>query len=49
MILIIEGTTWKVENQIKMNLKDRGWEKVNWSDLAQVRNKWSVRVNTAMN
>jgi hypothetical protein len=29
MILIIEGATWKVENKIKINLKDRGWERVN--------------------
>jgi hypothetical protein len=26
-----------------------GWEKVNWIELAQDRNKWQAVVNTIMN
>jgi hypothetical protein len=32
-----------------MNLKDSGWEDMDWIDLAQDRDRWRVLVNVAMN
>jgi hypothetical protein len=37
-----------VEN-IKMDLRDIGWDYVNSIDLAQDRDQWRALVNTAMN
>jgi hypothetical protein len=37
-----------VEN-IKMDLKEIGWDGVDWIDLAQDRNQWRALVNTEMN
>ena len=34
---------------LKKYLKDMGWEGVDWTDLAQGRDKWSAFVNTVMN
>jgi hypothetical protein len=36
-------------DNIKMNLRERGWDGVDWIDLAQDRNQWRVLVNTRMN
>jgi hypothetical protein len=33
----------------KMNLRDVGWEGVDWIRLAQDRKRWRALVNTAMN
>jgi transposase len=37
-----------VEN-IKMDLRDIGWEGVDWIDLAQDMGHWRALVNTVMN
>jgi hypothetical protein len=34
---------------IKMNLREIGWDGVDWVDLAQDRNQWRALVNTVMN
>jgi hypothetical protein len=38
---------WK-EN-IRMDLKEKGWKVVDWIQLAQDRNQWRNFVNTVMN
>jgi hypothetical protein len=35
-------------NNIKMNLREIGWESMDWIDLARNRDKWRALVNTAM-
>jgi hypothetical protein len=37
------------ENNIKMGLQDVGWEGVNWTELAQDRDRWRALVNAVMN
>jgi hypothetical protein len=37
------------ENNIKMTLKEMGWEGVNWIDLAQDRDQPRALVNTVRN
>jgi hypothetical protein len=32
-----------------MNLREIGWDGVDWIDLAQDRDKWRAHVNTVMN
>jgi len=34
---------------IKLNCKETGWERVEWIDLARDRDKWRAVVNTVMN
>ena len=41
------GRIW--ENNIRMDLKDIGWEGIDWIDLAEDKDKWQALVNTAMN
>jgi hypothetical protein len=36
-------------NNIKMNLREIGWDGIDWIDLAQNRDQWRALVNTAMN
>jgi hypothetical protein len=36
-------------DNIKMDLRDIGWDDMDWIDLAQDRDQWSVLVNTVMN
>jgi hypothetical protein len=36
-------------NNIKMDLKDIGWDGMDWIDLAQDRDQWRDLVNTVMN
>jgi hypothetical protein len=36
-------------NNIKMYLKDTGWEGMNWIHLAQDRNKWQALATKVMN
>jgi hypothetical protein len=36
-------------DNIKMNLREIGWDGIDWIDLAHDRDKWSVLVNTVMN
>jgi hypothetical protein len=37
-----------VEN-IKMDLREIGWDGMDWIDLAQDRERWMALVNTVMN
>jgi hypothetical protein len=37
------------EDNIKMDLRERGWGDKNLIDLAQDRNRWRAFVNTIMN
>jgi hypothetical protein len=34
---------------IKMDLREIGWDRMEWIDLAQDRDQWRVLVNTVMN
>jgi hypothetical protein len=38
---------WK--DDIKVNLKEVGWEIVDWIDLAHDRDKWQTLMNVVMN
>jgi hypothetical protein len=37
-----------VEN-IKMDLRETGWDRVDWFDTAQDRDQWRAHVNTVLN
>jgi hypothetical protein len=37
---------WEVNN--KMDLREVGWRDIDWTDLAQDRNRWQALVNTVM-
>jgi hypothetical protein len=37
------------ENNIRMDLRKGGWEVVEWSHLAQDRDKWQALVKTIIN
>jgi hypothetical protein len=41
------GSRWM--DNIKMDLKEIGWDGMDWIDLAQGRDQWRALVNTAMN
>jgi hypothetical protein len=36
-------------DNIKMNLRDIGWDVMDWIDLAQDRDRWRALVNIVMN
>jgi hypothetical protein len=36
-------------DNIKMDLREIGWGRMDWIDLAQDRDQWRVLVNTVMN
>jgi hypothetical protein len=36
-------------DNIKINLRETGWDGMDWIDLAQDRDQWKALVNTAMN
>jgi hypothetical protein len=36
-------------DSIKMDLREIGWDGMDWIDLAQNRDQWRARVNTVMN
>jgi hypothetical protein len=44
-----QKTRHKWEDNIRMDLRERGWEGVDWIHLAQDRDQWSAVVNTVMN
>jgi hypothetical protein len=37
------------EDNIKMDLRDLGWDGMDWIDLARDRDQWRALVNTVMN
>jgi hypothetical protein len=41
-------TRWWVDN-IKIYLREIGWDGMDWIDLAQGRDQWRAPVNTVMN
>jgi hypothetical protein len=45
--LVRSGRRW-VRN-IKMDLREIGWDGVDWTDMAQNRNQWRTLVNTVLN
>jgi hypothetical protein len=36
-------------DNIKVDFRERGWNAMDWIDLAQDRDQWRALVNTAMN
>jgi hypothetical protein len=36
-------------DNIKMDLRERGWDGMDWIHLAQDRDQWRALVNTVMN
>jgi hypothetical protein len=38
-----------MEDNIRMDVREIGWESVDWINLAQDRDQWRAVVNTAMN
>jgi hypothetical protein len=36
-------------NNIKMDLRERGWDGIDWIGLAQVSDQWRALVNAVMN
>jgi hypothetical protein len=36
-------------DNIKMDLREIGWDGMNWIDMTQERGQWRVLVNTVMN
>jgi hypothetical protein len=36
-------------DNIKMDLREIGWDGMDWIDLAQDRDQWRARVNTVIN
>jgi hypothetical protein len=38
-----------LEENIKMYLRETGWDGMDWIDLSQDRDQWMVLVNTVMN
>jgi hypothetical protein len=36
-------------DNIKMDLRERGWGGMDWIDLSQDRDQWRALVNTVMN
>jgi hypothetical protein len=39
----------RLEDNIKMDLTEKGWGDIDWIDLAQDRNQWRALLNTVMN
>jgi hypothetical protein len=37
-----------VGDNIKMDLKEKGWDGMDWTDLAQNREQWRALVNMVM-
>jgi hypothetical protein len=45
----LEISRRRLEDGIRMVLRESGWEGVEWIQLAQDRNRWLALVNTVMN
>jgi hypothetical protein len=37
------------EGNIRMDLREIGWDRMDWIDLAQDRDQWRALMNTVMN
>jgi hypothetical protein len=40
---------WNVRSMYKIDLREIGWDGMDWIDLAQDRDQWRAVVNTVMN
>jgi hypothetical protein len=45
----LEGSRSRLEDNIRMDLREIEWGGMDWIDLAQDRNQWRALVNKAMN
>jgi hypothetical protein len=45
----IESTRRRCVDNIKIDVKEVGWDVMGWIDLAQDRDQWRAHVNTEMN
>jgi hypothetical protein len=39
----------RLVDNIKMNLRETGWDRVDWMDMAHDRDQWRALVNTVLN
>jgi hypothetical protein len=39
----------RLVDNIKIDLRDIGWDRVDWIDMAQDRDQWRALVNTVLN
>jgi hypothetical protein len=46
---LLEKSRRRWEGNIKMYLRDIGWCGMDWTDLAQDKDRWRALVNTVMN
>jgi hypothetical protein len=44
-----ERDHWEDQNDIKMDLREIGWDGMDWIDMTQYRDQWKALVNTVMN
>jgi hypothetical protein len=51
IIIIIVTTAWRLLRlrMDEMDLRDVGWDGMDWIDLAQDRDQWRILVNTVIN
>jgi hypothetical protein len=50
MSLILQlQLVYALKDTIKMDLREIGWDGVDWIDMAQDRDKWRALVNTVLN
>jgi hypothetical protein len=40
-----EGDHWEDHDNIKMYLREKGWDGMNWIDLDHNRDRWRARVH----
>jgi hypothetical protein len=45
----LEGQRRRWVSNIKINLREIGWDGVDWIDMAQDRDQWRALVNTVLN
>jgi hypothetical protein len=45
----LERSRCRWVDNIKMDLREIGWDGIDWIDLAQDRDQWRALVNTVMN
>jgi hypothetical protein len=45
----LERCRYRWEDNIRMNLREVGWEGVDWMHLVHDRDKWKTLVNMVMN
>jgi hypothetical protein len=46
---LLGRTRLRLVDNIKMDLRGRGWDGMDWIDLAQDMDQWRALVNTVMN